>query len=102
MMPLLEKLEYRWAQPFNWPLWGLLAILLFIALLFGGCSSRLAAAREAGTVEGRAIADEAAKFNLTLLCATTIGAYFRLDNAQQQEGIRLICSPGGVSLEGEE
>lgn len=76
----------------------ILPALFAATLLLGGCAARIGPAVEAATVEGQAAADAAAKGNLALLCATTVGAYFRLENPQHQQGIALICATGGVPL----
>lgn len=64
-----------------------------LVLLLGGCGSLGQAVDR-----GQQAADTAAQANLAILCATTVGAYFRLTNPRQQEGIRLICGSGGIDL----
>lgn len=71
---------------------------LVAMLLLSGCAARLGPIVDTATVEGQTAADAAARGNLALVCATTVGAYFRLENPQHQEGIQLICSTGGIAL----
>lgn len=71
---------------------ALLPGLVLVLLLLGGCTVQQAVDKSQAT------ADKAAQANLGLVCATTVGAYFRLQNPQHQEGIRLICGAGGVDL----
>lgn len=76
----------------------IIAPVLLVAFALTGCAARIGPAVDAATTEGRATADAAAQGNLAILCATTVGAYFRLENPRHQGGIGLICAPGGVPL----
>ena len=71
--------------------------VLALILLLSGCAGFQAGVPVA-IEKGRAAADTAAQANLALTCAVTVGAYFRLENPNQQRGIGLICSPGQTPL----
>lgn len=60
----------------------------------GGAQIEGAAVRaiDKGRSEVKAFNDTKAEVYMALPCAISLGAYYRLDNAIKQKGLRLLCS----------
>lgn len=80
---------------------GLWPLSICFIVLLEGCSllpgagrveTAVKAAAETGVSDRRAYNDEEAKLLLVLPCDISVGAYYRLTNAIQQEALVMLCS----------
>lgn len=79
---------------FNMAALAALVIVSGCGLAPGGGQIEAAAvtAIDKGRSEVKAFNDTKAEVYMDLPCAVSLGAYYRLDNAVKQKGLRLLCS----------
>ena len=75
-----------------------LPLLLLTCILTASCAQRLQQFEQAVEDEIKGVNDAYAAGATAAVCGMSVGAYFRLKNTKQQEGIILICSPGKTEL----